>query len=441
MGICSRAAATALGSLLIGACFTEQTDDDDDDADATTGNTSAPTSSTTSPTASTTDPTSSTSATDPTTVTDTAETTQTDPTDPDSSTGVDPCSSGVIACGDGAFTPGELCFDDPLHILAGADHVGEIVVADLDGDARAEVVVADGEAGAWIVYGADDLGAAEALDEGFAGWSADVGRFQDRNILAIGGAGGVVRIYDFADGQPTMNELPGPPGFAVARFGDFEGDGDVDLMVVSDESNEVWIYLRDGVAGGFDQHSTAMLSSPVADIRVVRQQGSEVPGLAWLTTDGRLLVSPPSPSPFEGVTQVHPAQTYGEPNSGALAVGEINDDGIDDIVVGYDGRAFVFESAGFSYGMPTVLGDSVAGGVEVAVADVDGDGSGDVLRVHEGVSEVVVQPYVAGEFVDSVRFGTQAGPMGVYGGSVDGDCAPDIVAVGVGWLSVYRPGS
>lgn len=281
-------------------------------------------------------------------------------------------------CSDGAFAAGELCWENADNVAAGTDHIGEIVGGDLDGDMRDDFVVVDGVDGAWISWGADSLQAAVALAPGFVAWSAAFGRLDDRSMLVLGGAEPVVRVYTFDSAEPTFTELAAPGDFAVARVADFDDDGDADLLVTSEQAEEVWTYYGDGGTGTFSMMGTTPLLGAIADIRPM-VANAEFPGVAWLTTDGRLLISAPTMDAFDQVDAVNPDQTYGNPNTGTLAVGAINDDGVDDIVVGYDGRAFVFVSNGSTFEGPTILGESSVGRIVVAVADVDRDGNGDVF--------------------------------------------------------------
>ena len=120
-----------------------------------------------------------------------------------------------------------------------------------------------------------------------------------------------------------------------------------------------------------------------------------------------------------------------------IGVGDVTADGRRDVVASYggnspDGRVAVFaQSAGGSLGAPASSASyDIPGAVEVA--DVDRDGLGDVVVVHEGWGRVGVYPGLAGgglgaEQLYPVPFANDQNPQNLAVGDITGDGWPDIV--------------
>lgn len=440
-------------TIALAGCFSESGDTDDDDDDDTTSASTSPTAPTSDPSISTSvdssmDPTpptttlfTSSEATTESTL-DTSATTDSD-TDPDTTGGACP-SDGPNDCGDGLAAIGEVCFLEPEPRVVGIDHIGDVLFADINGDMAPDVVHADGGEGAFVLFTSEgEVGLPTSALQFTAGWSVDVGRVapDDGVAIVVGGAEAAVYIIVY-EGAGFSADVPlsAPGTFVIARVADIDDDGDDDIVAGSDESANLMVHLNDSF-GGFDMsiEINVGVAVGVADMRILRDARFTHPGIAILTVDGRLLLSPVSNAVPEGFGEIDPTQTYGVQTQAMLAVGDIDGDFDDDLAVAYDGRAFVFRADNSNFAFVADLGASATGNVATAIGDVNGDGLGDVLLAEPSPGDVVI--YLGDEnggFAQDVIIDVPANPRGVAMGDVDGDCAVEIVAVGQMWFEVAR---
>jgi len=445
---------TACLFALVG-CFseTDTNDDDDNDDNSTTGNTTDPTLSTT-----TVDPSVTTSMTSMTSMTTTSSdpTSETDPSvdstgttdsDTDPSTTTDPTAGecpgeGAAACNDDMAAEGELCFLVPEATICGTEQIGDYAIADIDDDGDADLAYSDGLRGYVSFVANGTLQQATPVGVRGSTWSVAAGSLGVDGEVAVvfGAAANVVNIARFVGNSVTTDDpLPAPGEFVTVRLGDFDDDNHLDLVVGSEESASIFIYVNDGF-GALTTYSVLDLGavSGVIDMRVLEHVGYDNPGLAVLTREGRLIWSPPSATPgLASFTEIDSTQSYGDPSVAMLAAGDLDNDDDTDLAVGYDGRAFVFRATKIGYMEPQVLGEGAVGDVAVAIADVDNDGFADVLLADPNATEIVM--YIADEdgFMlakDAIQ--VPAMPRGVGLADFNADCAADVFALGPTWLEV-----
>jgi hypothetical protein len=458
VGITSRAGATAacllFGQSLLGACFSEQTDTDDDDAADTTAMTSPSTTDAATVTESMTGPsteptttvTTSSSATQTASDTDPppVDTSTTDPSDTDPSD-TDPVECMVgdgVQCGDSAVYRGEVCFFEPEAVGGGLDKIGDSAVVDLDQDGDADLVFSDGGGG--FVAFADDgtLQDATPVTMGET-WTVTAGRLSNDGPIGIvfGGADANVTIMTFDVVFDEHAVLPAPGPFVTARMVDLDDDGIPDLIVGSEESTTLYVYMNDGL-GTFSSQTEAVIGAidGVADMRPYYAAGA--PALALLTRDGRLLVSPASAGALGDFVAVDLEQTFAVPTVATLAVADFEGNGHADLVVGDLGRAFVYRGTrdGSWVLPPQVLGESSVGDVAAAVGDVDNDQVLDVLLADPAGE--LVRIYLSSpdgeDFAEADTIPTPTSPRGVGVIDIDGNCANDVFVLGGAWLALHR---
>jgi hypothetical protein len=296
---------------------------------------------------------------------------------------------------------------------AGSDNAEWPVVADVNGDGRADILVldvgptlADAAAPTYgpavtallgdgdgsfqqpintpIGFEPDDMVAGDFNGDGrtdiaLTDTSGNV------HILLGTGAGGFTPLDSFAGGAET-----GDPGLGSMAVGDLNGDGTLDLAVGNWTNGTVSIFLGAG-DGTFTAGPTLATTSPNAiAIGDLNHDGIPDIAVAAYGIDGTVSVFlGKGDGTFTGLapfTTPNPAQT-GLSGLSSIAIGDINNDGTPDLVV----------SGGSSNGKPSVsvllgngdgtfrLGSQETGttagidGSGLALADADGDGRTDIL--------------------------------------------------------------
>lgn len=426
----------------LSGCFSESDSGGNDDDDGTTGNPTDPTLTTT-----TVDPSLTTSTT--TTSSDPTSTTEPPPdgtgtTDGDTTT--DPtmggcAGQGEAVCDDALVVAGELCLLEPVARAGGAEQIGELAIADIDGDGAPDLAFADGADGFVSIVANGSLQPAMSVAGMTATWSVDVGPLggdSEQFGVVFGSASPEVYVVRFEGARfYTDPPLPAPGEFVTVRMADFDGDNRLDLIVGSDASTTVYVFTNDG-AGNYPTYEDYELGPivGVADLRVVSDGKSPGVGLALLTRDGRLLRSQQQTGGIGDFSEVDPTRTYGTPTIGMLAAGDLDADADTDLAVAYDGRAFVFRAIGPGYAAAQELGEAVTGDVAAAIVDVDNDGAPDVLLADPNDDEIEIYIDEGGGFAPARSIQVPPGPRGVGAADFNGDCAADVVALGPAWLEV-----
>jgi Tfp pilus assembly protein PilF len=239
-------------------------------------------------------------------------------------------------------------------------------------------------------------------------------------------AGRFVRVLD---GAPDATDVIG------ATFGDADGDGDADLYLTRDGPNALFrndggrfvdITAEAGVAGGDGLSLGAAWADADHDGDLdlfVAQRGA--PDLLFLhLKDGR----------FAEAGVAHGVAGGTDP-SVSIAFLDLDGDRDLDLLVVADGapgrvhlndRAGVWRDGGAAFGALTGAGP----GRGVVVADVDGDGLEDVLRVRGTAPTQLVRQGPRGRYTLDPHF-TAPAADGVLCGDLDLDGVVDLVLVGV----------
>lgn len=300
----------------------------------------------------------------------------------------------------------------------------------------------------------DVLVAAHGLDNGH--------RDEGRVYLFRGSENGLLsQVAWFVEANQQSAGL----GIGVHGAGDVNGDGYDDIVVgayLFDAGNQdegrVWIYHGgpEGPAGSaaFVQNggqAMARLGLGLGRAGDYNADGySDVVTSAYLfdsgrTDEGRVWLHNGSPDGLRGTTDaVLGGSQAGARFAGAVAgVGDVNDDGFGDLVIGaplYDsgasdtGAIFLYHGGAdglgaeaawsqFGSGADAELGTSIAG-----VGDVDGDGHADFVAAAPG-SPSSVRVFLGGsdEPVESDAIGTESVSVVGAGGDINGDGFADVL--------------
>jgi hypothetical protein len=295
-------------------------------------------------------------------------------------------ASVLLGNGDGTFQPA-------LNLDGGfLDPLSRIAVADFNGDGTADFALADfsgASVGIVLSNGDGSFHARPSLLRGIPTWAAAAADLNGdgmadlvvtKNLVP----GAIQVLLSHGDGSfelPITTPLPDCPaecGPVALALADFNGDGNLDAAVV-DVGVGVVILLGNG-------NGTLRLTSVISV--------------------GRLGTS-----------------------SGAIAVGDFNNDGIPDLAIAIEGTDTVLVALGdgdgtFQPGMSFQVGQSPQ---SVAVADFNGDRFQDLVVTNLSSNSIsVLLGHGDGTFDPAVDFATPRPPRSVAVGDFNGDEIPDL---------------
>ena len=358
---------------------------------------------------------------------------------PDNSTG----SDAPIAAG---------AEPDRFEQISVGKEPNSVEIADLNGDARLDLVVANrGTNNVSILLGDGKGTFAQAKGSPFpAGNSPNdicIGDFNgDGKLdLAIANHGVKYLTILLGNGQGGFSSAPGSPVTVLSRphthgvsAGDFNKDGKLDLVTDSWGENMVTVVFGDGRGGfagpgvqfavGKMPYQRVRVSDVnldgIADIVTTNLEGDNV---TVLLGDGKGGFNQAAGSPFpSGKTPF------------AVAIGDLNGDGRPDLAIAnWAGHPEKGEGEGATImlgdgkgafkaiaGSPFPTGDSPS---RIAIGDVDGDGVPDVVVSNYGSNNVTVLHGTKGTFTPTAMIHVGRHPGGIALGDLNGDGKADIV--------------
>ena len=238
-------------------------------------------------------------------------------------------------------------------------------------------------------------------------------------------------------GLPAGDGFSPPASFDVGEYptwlasGDFDADGQLDLVVANEGSSSVSLLLGDG-SGGFGSASSFAVGINPLSLAVDDFNGDGVSDVAVANINSDTV----SVLLADGSGGFSPATSFGvgaRPYS--LAVADFDGDGDPDLVVANsasDTVSVLLGDGSGGFGAPT---NFAAGGapVAVAVADFDGNGDSDIAVTNQdsrSVSVLLGDGAGALSAATSYRAGTSPSTLAI--GDLDGDGNPDLVAT-EGW--------
>ncbi|MGA6983660.1 MAG: FG-GAP-like repeat-containing protein [Candidatus Sulfotelmatobacter sp.] len=222
-----------------------------------------------------------------------------------------------------------------------------------------------------------------------------------------------------------------PKGIAT---GDFNGDGYLDLAVTNSGSNTVSVLLGNG-DGTFQPKVDFPTGTAPWGIAVGQFQGNGIPDIVVTNSaDGTVRVLL-----FQGTKtswQYSEEFTYNTGfNPSSIAVGDVNNDGIPDLVVANDNNNNVISvllglgTAGVGNGQfHTQYQDSTGNTpVSIALADFNGDGNLDIVTAdQQGNTISILLGNGTGIFPKHVEYPTGLFPTSVAAGDFNGDGNTDV---------------
>ena len=330
------------------------------------------------------------------------------------------------------------------HLITDAPHAAwSVQAADLDGDGDLDAAAAHPHMDqlAWYANedGAGNFGAQRLVSSlarrPRALRAADLDGDGDLDLVAVSDADDEVAWYpntgagSFAPQQLISRACEGPTALHVA---DLDGDGSLDLLVGSARDATIsWFPNPLGASGPRARRAVSVDAPGAAVARAVDLDGDGDPDvLAALPTSDAVVWYP-----NEGQGSMGAPVTVGEGVLGAsdVAAGDLNGDGVTDVVVAArlsNMVAWYPRQPDGSFGAPQQISGEAVDVRSVAIADLDGDGDLDVAAACYGNDSVLWFPNRGdGSFGEERAVTQQAdGPNALQVADLDGDGDLDLAS-------------
>jgi hypothetical protein len=245
---------------------------------------------------------------------------------------------------------------------------------------------------------------------------------------------------------PTLTANGDDPLYAVAA--DLNGDHLPDVVTASVEDGALAVYFNNGLMPG-TLNAPLVLSAPGASqLAIADMNGDALPDLIAADYNVSLFLQT-SPGTFANPVSLYPG------GANWVAVGDLNGDGMPDVVVTDGSGVHVLmhtgAAAATTYAAPVTVftqtaNMNVAGWNLVAVADVNGDGLGDLVITDPGptggaaptVNVLLQDPANHGQFLAPVSYPVAPASLAqsIIVRDLDGDGHPDIAIGGTDAVSV-----
>lgn len=260
------------------------------------------------------------------------------------------------------------------------------------------------------------------------------------NDVIIGNAGSNIQIFtqNAAGGLDSSQVLSTPYSHKI-RIADLNGDGRMDITGIGWGGSEAGVFLQDAAGtvslsaayyaphGGYDDLEVGDVNDDGrSDIVVMSGQGYAYDNLAVLLQNAT--------GTFDSVNYY---DLGGDELSSGVGVGDVNGDGKNDVVFSYGGNRPYSNIAVFGQNDSGTLDPAVSASSydvpgPLEVADVDGDGRGDIVVVHDGWNAMGVylqqaDGSIGTETLYPIPYASWHNPHGLALGDINSDGTPDAV--------------
>jgi uncharacterized protein (TIGR03437 family) len=328
-----------------------------------------------------------------------------------------------------------------------------IVTGDLNGDGQPDLVISDPLAGSVYVLLATGKGVFSAPASYSAGRMPAPLALADLNgdgklDVVVGTASGLGVLLGTGDGKlGPMQSYGGGDSVASLAVADFNGDGKPDVAAADATAGNVSVFFNNG-DGSLRSGPTVSVASFVplsvaaADINKDGKADLIVAlGASDPTQPGAVAVALGNGSGFQAPqTTALPGraiqQMLGAAATVGLAVGDLNGDGVPDIVTAINGTSSnqiaVLLGIGDGSFKPVIVSNSSTAPPEILIRDMNGDGKPDLLLADCcGLSEA---SFLAGKgdgtFQADLQFSSGPNPVGLATADFNGDGRLDVAIVG-----------
>ncbi len=358
-------------------------------------------------------------------------------------------------------------FSPPTNFGAIANP-SSIAIGDLDGDGKPDLVVANTNASTVSVYrntatsgsiNSNSFDAKVDFTTGIDTWSvviSDLDGDGKPELIAANGSQGLVYVFRNTATSGSINsgsfankvsfEAGGPRSIAI---GDVDGDGKPDMVTGNPNNTSVSVFRNTAISGSINSGSFAA--------RVNFAGGGSSVALGDIDGDGKLDIVTTNTF-YSTLSVLRNTGSIGSigsssfaakvdfaagPGPGLVVIGDLDGDGKPDLVTANPSSSNISvlrniaTSGSINSGSLATHVDYISngGGIEsVAIGDLNGDGKPDLATANRNNNRVLVLRNTStsgsinsSTFANQVNFATGQQPQTVIIGDLDGDSKPDLI--------------